>query len=368
MVSEPNSLVAELWASELYGTVWLGAWQLDPEDPLDVFEDEYFNLVDGLAELKDPAAITVLRALSRVGEKWSRLAAAKSADALAEAGVPEPAWYAPDATTEFVAAGLVTDLLGDLEAVAIGYRRGDHEYTMLFMIQTTLGIAEIQLFATPDEGLEALLQDLVESTDGTFRPGVTTLTADQAYLKVWPSLDEYLDDEPDDEARAALLDTEDAEHPIQSLALALTWLELIEPASTVAQADHSGQVPAVVDAFLASPHAAALPDQWAARRFAEVAAEAAVEEGRAPDVYGPLSLTGTLIGAFAASLRISDEDLALFPDLVRAWAYFTSDHRNLPAEQARAQWDEAMEDVLADFTDAYADRTVAVHRRENFRN
>lgn len=366
LLEQTSPLSAELWASELYGSMWLGAWKLDPDEYFDVFEEEYERLVEGLGELKEPAALATLRALSQVGEKWSRLAAQTCADRLAAAGVPEPVWSKP-APVEFVSAGVVTDLLGDLDAVAVAFRRADYEYTMLFMIQATIGVGEIQLFGTPEEGLEALLRDLVESTEDTFRDEITSLTAGQAWTRVWPALDEFLDEEPDDEAHAALLDHDDLEHPIQSLALALTWMEPLEPDTPESPVDHSDRVPAVVEAFLASPHAASL-DPFAARKFASVAAQTAVTEGRSPDAYGPLSLASTLVGSFAAALRVTPEDMALFPELVRAWAYFTADHRGLPAELARARWDEALPDVLADFTDAYADRTVAVHRRANFRD
>ncbi|GLZ31436.1 hypothetical protein Lesp02_36240 [Lentzea sp. NBRC 105346] len=364
----PSPVVAEMWASEILGSIWIAAWEhAGALDPQVAFSIETDRLLDHLAEQRVSSALVALRALAGVGDEQIRERAARLADKLAADGVPEPAWYTPDASLEFVEANTVSDLFGDQESIAIDFRRGDERYTIMFLVESVFGISGIRLFNTPAEGIDALVRDMIESTEDTFRDEIRHLTADEAWEKVAPSLEELLDEEPDDEARAALF-TDEGEHPITELALAQAWISVIEPDDLDDVDDPLELVAPVVQAFLASPHAQDLPDREAARLFAEIAAESAVDEGRNPDQYGPMSLSALLVAEFAMARHVSDDDLALFPGIVRAWAHFSSDHRSLPADETGAAWDEMLPSVLADFERAYREPEMAAERTMSFRS
>ncbi|SDF60529.1 hypothetical protein SAMN05216553_102277 [Lentzea fradiae] len=351
-VRSESWLLADAWASELYATLWLAGSGSAP-------------LVEALKEMDDPAALTALRALSGVGSADDRAAAFAAAETVAARGVAEPSWYVPGAALEFRDAYLVTNLLGDVEVVAITQDRADSAETVLFMRQPVLGATAIELFSTPDEGTVALLQDMIASTPEAFRDEITPLSATDVYDRLWPDVEQFWEDGPDEEAEEGLIGSEDVRHPVQLIALADARVSSLVPAEYEIPAIGPERTDEAVEAFLASDHGIA--DVEAARAFARIVASAAVEQNRDPVVYGPASLTAVLILHIAAKLHVSDEDLALLPDIVRAWAYFTADARDLPHDEARAAWDAELPTVLAEFSEAYADPELAQEREGQFR-
>ncbi|MEU7479937.1 hypothetical protein AB0A63_28365 [Lentzea sp. NPDC042327] len=350
-------LLADAWASEVVASLWLGSWRF-PE-PAEAFESEHGKLVAGVLRAGGEAALTALRALSGVS---SGEAAVEAAETLAAQGVAEPSWFVAGAALEFREAFLVTNLLGDVEVVAVTQERAGAVETVLFMRQPVLGATAIELFATPDEGTTALLEDMISSAPGAFRDRITPMSAEEAFSRVWPDIELFWNEEPDEEAEAGLLDDdEEARHPIQLMALAEARVRALVP-DDYEIPERPDRTDEVVEAFLASEHATALPDAELARALARVLAGEATDQDRDPVAYGPASLTGVLILAVAARLHVSDEDLALLPDVVRAWAYFTADARDLPREEARAAWDAELPTVLAEFSEAYADPELEAER------
>jgi hypothetical protein len=345
-------LLADAWASELYATLWLAGSGHTP-------------MIDALAAMDDPAALTALRALSGVGDEETRAAAAEAAEFLAARGVAEPPWYVAGSALEFREAFGVTNLLGDVEVVAITQERAGARETVLFMRQPVLGATAIELFATPDEGTVALLEDMIASTPDAFRDLITPLSAAEAFSRVWPDVEQFWEDGPDEEAEEGLIGSEDVRHPIQLIALADARVRALVPEDYEIPIISPKRTDEVVEAFLASEHGIA--DTEAARAFARIVVSAAVEQNRDPVVYGPASLTAVLILNIAARLHVTDEDLALLPEIIRAWAYFTVDARDLPREEARQAWDEELPTVLAEFSEAYADPELAAERDGQFR-
>ncbi|SFR18669.1 hypothetical protein SAMN04488564_104888 [Lentzea waywayandensis] len=345
-------LLADAWASELYATLWLAGSGTDP-------------LVEALQKMNDPAALTALRALTGVGSEENRAAAFAAAETVAARGVAEPSWYVAGTVPDFRDAFLVTNLLGDVEVIAITQERAGVGETVLFMRQPVLGATAIELFATPDEGTVALLEDMIASTPEAFRDEITPLSAGDVYDRVWPDVEQFWEDGPDEEAEEGLMGEEDVRHPVQLIALADARVSALVPKEYVIPAVSPERTDEVVGAFLASEHGIA--DVEAARAFARIVVSAAVEQNRDPVVYGPASLTAVLILNVAARLHVSDEDLALLPEIVRAWAYFTVDARDLPRDEARAVWDEELPTVLAEFSEAYADPELVAERDGQFR-
>ena len=164
-------------------------------------------------------------------------------------------------------------------------------------------------------------------TPDAFRDLITPLSAAEAFDRVWPDVEQFWEDGPDEEAEEGLIGSEDVRHPIQLIALADARVSALVPGDHEIPVISPERTDEVVEAFLASEHGIA--DVEAARAFARVVASAAVEQNRDPVVYGPASLTAVLILNVAARLHVSDEDLALLPDLVRAWACFTSSRSSL---------------------------------------
>jgi hypothetical protein len=345
-------LLADAWASELYATLWLAGSGPAP-------------MIDALAAMDDPAALTSLRALSDVGSAEFRASAFAAAESVAARGVEEPSWYSAGAALEFREAFLVTNLLGDVEVIAITQERAGVVETVLFMRQPVLGVTAIELFSTPDEGTVVLLEDMIASTPGAFQDAITPLSATGVYDRVWPDIEQFWADGPDEEAEEGLMGSEDVRHPVQLIALADARVSVLVPNEYEIPAISPERTDEVVRAFLASAHGIA--DVEAAEAFARIVAAAAVEQNRDPVVYGPASLTAVLILNVAARVHVSDADLALLPELVRAWAYFTVDVRDLPRDEARAVWDEELPTVLAEFSEAYADPELVAERDGQFR-
>ena len=200
-------LLADAWASELYATLWLADSGTDP-------------LVEALQKMDDPAALTALRALAGVGSEESRSAAFAAAETVAARGVAEPSWYVAGTVPDFRDAFLVTNLLGDVEVIAITQERAGLGETVLFMRQPVLGATAIELFATPAEGTVALLEDMIASTPEAFRDEITPLSASDVYDRVWPDVVQFWEDGPDEEAEEGLMGEEDVRHPVQLIALA----------------------------------------------------------------------------------------------------------------------------------------------------
>ena len=358
-------LLAESWASELFGTLWLGSWRF--EDWSDAFASEFDRMIEALRAMKDPNALTALRALSGVGDAELRVMTMLAAEEVAARGVADPDWYSPGALPAFREAFLVTNLLGDVEVVAFTQERAGVAETVMFMRQPVLGATAIELFETPDEGTVALLHDMIASTPGAFRDVITPLTAEEVFDRVWPDIEEFWGEGPDDDAEEGLLGDEDARHPIQLMALAEARVSLLAPEDHEIPTIRPERTEEVVEAFLASEHAQALPDREAARAFATFISVAAIEERRDPVEFGPASLTGVLILSIAARVNLLDSDRALLPDIMRAWAYFTVDARDLPRDEARAAWDAELATVIAEFEEAYADPELAGERDREFR-
>ncbi|GHH36750.1 hypothetical protein GCM10017774_24190 [Lentzea cavernae] len=351
-VRSESWLLADAWASELYATLWLAGSGHTP-------------MVDALKAMNDPAALTALRALAGVGSAEHRAEAFAAAETVAARGVAEPSWYVPGTVPDFRDAFLVTNLLGDVEVIAITQERAGVGETVLFMRQPVLGATAIELFSTPDEGTVALLEDMIASTPEAFRDEITSLSASDVYDRVWPDIQQFWEDGPDEEAEEGLMGDEDVRHPVQLIALADARVDVLVPSEYEIPRISPERTDEVVEAFLASEHGIA--DVEAARAFARILASAAVEQNREPVVYGPASLTAVLILNIAAKLHVSDADLALIPEMVRAWAYFTVDARDLPRDEARAAWDEELPTVLAEFSEAYADPELVAERDGQFR-
>jgi hypothetical protein len=117
-----------------------------------------------------------------------------------------------------------------------------------------------------------------------------------------------------------------------------------------------------VTAFLASTYVEGLPDRQLARLWARMASDWALDSAGTAHRYGLLSLSLFLTAEVSRHTTIDDADLALLPEIIRAWAHFTAEANGLPS-QAHQLWDEHLPTLLSGFADAYADVESVSHRR-----
>jgi Plasmid pRiA4b ORF-3-like protein len=374
--AEEAVLAAEMWASGLLGVMWAagsadgwsaGSW-VDAAgwvDPDEIMDSQLGELVDYLVSAGSPAALAALRALALVGEEEHRDRAAAGAEDLAGRGVPEPAWAGRADPPELVEAHSLGDLFGDIEVVLLAFQRSEGRHSLVAFLDhaTGGGLAKIA-FGQHEDGLVTELAESIRDELACTEP--VRLTAAEVRVRLEDAVDRFLIYGSDFVGEPTPEVEED--DPTAAWALVRARVDSLPGLADPGLADSGDELTAeadpqerVIEAFLTSPYGAGLPDQEFARIWAAFAADAAVDAGRAPDQYGPVSLNFLLSGEAAEHLDIGDGDLDLLPAAVTAWAHFTADAHGL-GEQAHRLWDEALPGLLADFTEEYAATEAAEHR------
>ncbi|WP_322747346.1 MULTISPECIES: plasmid pRiA4b ORF-3 family protein [unclassified Frankia] len=394
---EESILIVEAWASQLLGQIWVAGWADDAadgaHDPNDFLQNEVEALIRHMAGQRTPAGLAVLRALALVGEDWTRELATEAGRKLAGRGVPEPAWVAHTDVAELTDALSMTDMFGDVEVITLGFRRADTEHAFVVFVDhaSLAGIFKIMIGELADDGITGLVE--MFGTQGSLAEPIP-LPAAQARARLDEALDRMLDHGPpeveyerdapaaektgsDDDGDA---DSDDEGDPAGGWALLRARLDLL-PDDQLADADDGDgdgagggldieliddeadreEAERVAAAFLASDHAEALPDREAARIWARMAADWALDLGRPAQRYGPLSLGYFLITEVSQHIALGADDLALLPAVIRAWAHFTTDAREL-GSAAHEQWDEQLPDILDEFVASYREPDAADHR------
>jgi hypothetical protein len=364
--AEDSVLAAEVWAAGLLGVMWAAGWTAVEETPDDLLDGRFGELVDYLVGERSPAALSALRALALVGEQETRDRAAAGAEMLASSGVREPAWLDRTVPPELTEAFAMQDLFGDIEVVLLGFWRPEGHHGLLVFLDhaSGAGVAKIAFGRHEAGELTALAESL---RDGAACPEPVRLPAAEARARLEDALDLFLGRGPDP-AGAPDAEGEDGD-PNVGWALLRARLDtlpddliddLVDDLIDGPETEFD-QHERIVERFLGSEHAKDLPDQEVARAWATVAADSALDAGRAPDRYGPLSLSFLLSGEVTEHLDIDAADLELLPAAVTAWAHFTADACGL-GEQAHRLWDEALPGLLGDFAEEYADAESVEHR------
>jgi hypothetical protein len=116
-------------------------------------------------------------------------------------------------------------------------------------------------------------------------------------------------------------------------------------------------------AFLASTYAEGLPDRELARLWAWMAGDWALESTGVAHRYGPLSLGFFLMAEVSQHVVIDEADLALLPEIIRAWAHFMVEAGGL-APQVHQLWDEGLPALLSGFAVVYDDVESVTHRSD----
>ncbi|HTJ68257.1 MAG TPA: hypothetical protein VL551_12060 [Actinospica sp.] len=373
---ETEVVEAELWGSfalgALFETSWFGEDESDDEDPDDVFEEQFGELVEYFGKQKRrPEALAGLRALAMVGEDWTREEALRAADELAAAGVKEPGWLQRADEVEPTSVFRAGDLFGDAGTINLGFKRGGEEHTVSCYVADRGGPVLERVLVVPG-GAAELARGMRANEEGEGRLHISELTAVQARTLLAEALDRLLSEGPEDPeellaiAEEAGLDPEELEmtSPVGLWALLAARLELLpEPAVSDTAVGSAEDVRETAEAFVASKYAADLSDPELAGALATVFGDVAALSDRTAVGFGPISLGGYLLDEFAETIELTEVEAMLVPAVLAAWAEFTNERRGLGEEGLRL-WREALPDLSRAFTQVYLDDDVVELREE----
>jgi hypothetical protein len=373
---ETEVVEAELWGSfalgALFETSWFGEDEADEEDPDDVFEEQFGELVDYLGKQKRrPEALAALRALAMVGEDWTREEALRAADELAAAGVKEPGWLHRAEEVEPTSVFRAGDLFGDAGTINLGFKRGGEEHTVSCYVADRGGPVLERVLVVPG-GAAELAKGMRANEEGEGKLYISELTPVAARTLLAEALDRLLSEGPDDPeellaiAEEAGLDLEELEmtSPAGLWALLAARLELLpEPAISETAVGSAEDVRETVEAFLTSKQSAELADRDLAGALTTVFADVAALSDRTAVGFGPISLGGYLLDEFAETIELDEVEAMLVPAVLTAWAEFTNERRGFGEEGLRL-WHEALPELTRAFTQVYLDPEVAELREE----
>jgi hypothetical protein len=240
----------------------------------------------------------------------------------------------------------------------LAFQRPEERHSLVVFLDHASGGGVAQIaFGPYEDSLAAALAESIQHDMACTEP--QRLTAAEARARLEDALDRFLAHGPD---RADEPEGGDEGDPAVGWAMLRARLDTLpDDLLDIVLDAEVDQHEAAVERFLASGYASDLPDREFARRWAAVAAESALDAGRSPDQYGPLSLSFLLTVEVTQHLDLDPADLGLLPDVVTAWAHFTADIRGL-SERAHRLWDEALPGLLTSFAEAYADAEAVEHR------
>jgi hypothetical protein len=361
LLDEKSMLVAEQWASHLLGSIWSTAWADDEVDPEDFLEVQVEALAEYMVAEGSPAALVVLRALAAVGEDWVRELADEAGDALAGRGVPEPVWRCGE-DARLATAHVMSDPFGEVELVVLGFDRDGAQHAVLVLIAHVAGshLAKIMVGGVDAGGTDAMVEAL--RGDTPFADPVV-LTGAQARARLEGPLGYLLDEGPQEDGPLdEMFDGMDGDTAAGWALLRARMDTLPDDLLTdddLDEADDAGEHAAT--AFLESEYVEGLPDRELARLWARIAGDWAADSTGTAYRWGPISLGFFLMAEVSQHVAIDDADLALLPEVIRAWAHFTVEAGGL-APQVHQLWDENLPVLLSGFNAAYTDVESGTHR------
>jgi hypothetical protein len=372
LLHEKSMLVAEVWASNLLGSIWSAAWADEDADPSDFMVVHLNALLEHMVTEGTPVALAVLRALAAVGEEWMRELAGEAADAVARRGVPEPMWHSSE-EAHLSGAYSMSDPFGDIELVLLGFDRNGEHHAVVVLLAHIAGsyIEKILVTGSFAGGVDAIAESL--RGEASFSEA-TALSDAQVLARLDEPLVDLLDGGPPEGGPLdEIIDLDDMDGDAASgWALLHARLDTLPDAADDVEGDddpvEGDDDPVEGDggrqaatSFLSSAYADALPDRELARLWAHMASDWALDSTGAAYRYGPLSLGFFLMAEVTQHVAIVEADLALLPDIIRAWAHFTVDAGGL-APRAHHLWDEHLPILLEGFAAAYVHVDSVTHR------
>jgi pRiA4b ORF-3-like protein/uncharacterized protein DUF1841 len=339
-VRATDPLEVEVLASDVLGSWWK---RLPPgEDPDAVFGE---GAIGHAARAGTREALALLRALAVLGvTPAQREAASSAAAALAAAGVADPPWAATIGQVEVGACWRVSDVFGDQASLLSVFGYGSREHGLVALVDFNhLGGWVKDLFVTPEPA--RVLRELRKTA--LSEPFAVLDQVDPAEAR--RLLEDGL------AATDATWEPEISDELRQFRALALARCRAMpepdRPAHPAPEIE-SAERDAIVAEFLASPHAAGLPEeaaQFGARLLVDFGAD--YDAGRTLRV-SPAKIAGFLLDWVPAKVILDEVDRDALPGVVTAWVRWAGERTGLdPA--AVAQLVDVARDCGEDFGEAY---------------
>jgi Plasmid pRiA4b ORF-3-like protein/Domain of unknown function (DUF1841) len=324
VVQATDPLDVEVLASDVLGSWWK---RLPPgEDPDAVFGE---GAIGYAAQAGTREAMALLRALAVLGvTPAQRDAASRAAAALAAAGVADPPWAATIGRVEIGACWRLADVFGDQASLLSVFGYGSDEHGLVALVDFNhLGGWVKDLFVTPEPArVLRELRKTARSEPDAVLDQVDPAEARRLLEDGLAATDATWEPEVSDELRQ-----------FRALALARcrAMPELDRPAQPVPEIDDSGR-DAIVTEFLASRHAAGLPDEaarYGARLLVDFGAD--YDAGK-PLRVSPAKIAGFLLDWVPAKVILDDADRDALPGVVTAWARWAGERTGLdPAAVAQ---------------------------------
>jgi hypothetical protein len=335
-----DPLDVEVLASGMLGSWWQ---RLAPGEDLDAVLGE--GVISHAAQAGTPEAMALARALAVLGvTPAQREAASAAAAALTAAGVADPPWAATVGRVQVGACWRLADVFGDQASLlsVFGYGRREHGLVALVDFNHLGGWVK-DLFLTLEPG--TVLRELRKAARSEPFAVLEQVDPAEARRVVEDGLaatDATWQPEVSDEFR---------EFRALALARCRAMPAPDRPAEPVAELDIAER-DAIVAEFLASPHAADLPEEaarYGARLLVDFGAD--YDAGK-PLRVSPAKIAGFLLDWVPAKVILDDADHDALPRVVTAWARWAGERAGLPSAAVDELVDVAR-DCGEDFGEAY---------------
>jgi hypothetical protein len=319
LVKATDPFEAELFASGLLGSWW--KTQPPGEDPEVVFG---LGVIAHAARVSTPVALALLRALAAVGATAEqREAASTAATALAAAGVAEPAWAAEIGRVRLGECWRMADVYGDMASLLCVFSYGRRRHGLLALLDFNHldgWVKDLLITAEPAAALRDLRKGAREEPLTTLRQ-VDPAEARRLLQDGLAATDATWQPEVGEELR-------------RSRALALARCRAMpEPERRAEAAPELGEAErdAIVEEFLASPHARDLTGSDAAQFCARLLVDFGADyDGGKPLRVSPAKLEGFLLDWVPAKVVLDDGDRDAMPAVAVAWARWAGERTGLP--------------------------------------
>lgn len=347
LTREDDPIQAELWCSDVLGAVW-EATDGDPAAE-ETFADAWIAAAEE-PETELSAAMAALTVLSTMaGSPSTRRGAAAAADRVAAYGQPRPGWAT---AVDDVSAGECWhygDVFGDQETILCVFRRGTTEHAMLVLVDHTLGGIAKDVFFT--QAVADSLADLryeLAATPVAFLEPIEPAVARRRLQRAFALTDAHVEPRVNEEL---------APHR----ALALSRIRQLPPSIETSAADDRPPPDALVTEFLDASLAADLPDRDLAGRWARLLIDRALAHADTPARVGPGVLDELLLVDVPEHALLDAAAKSAMPAVLTAWIRWAGHRQGLSA--AAVTWlENALDEILDEFPDAYREPGAVAHR------
>jgi hypothetical protein len=338
-----DALDAELTVSALAGS-W---WDIDlvDADPEVEFGE---RLVAYAARRRDSRpALALLRVVAELGTPAQREAASRGADALAAAGVPDPAWAGDLRTVRHTGSWAYGDVFGDQTTVLLVFDRPGRPHGTMVLVDHTLGGIAKDAFVVDDP--DATLGDIRASADDLM--WVRELAAAEAAALLVPAF------AATDAGRDLPLD----EDLRDTRALVVARLRLLPEPLTVLPRRAEEPEP-LAEEFLASDARPREADADAVAACARLIAQLMADIDGQPGRVSPAKLELLLDELIPDVVDEDDPEWEVLPTVLPAWvewaaerAGLSSSAREALAEDVDALLDDEGADIPEELVEALLD-------------